>query len=230
MGDIILNDIKRYLRSKNKNIINLVLTILLIALPLMLNASKTNRYGEYLFLLFFSCVLFQGIYGMYVLVIDVVELNDTKFLFTMPIRVRTFICAKNILIFVMMIVEFLILEMFFVATKILNDISITKNLSFITTIIFTLAISNIYLFLNHKKFIPAKEGALDSVFRIIKQGFSLIIVLSALSIVLIFLLIKSNISPIVTLPAAIVLYTISFKILEKKLKYQSRFFEEVEDI
>lgn len=230
MFDIIINDIKRLLRSKNKNIISDVLVLFFVVLCLAINYDRIIRYGKYVFLFFFCIISCIGVYGMAILVTDADdELKDTKLLFTMPISIKTFICAKNILIFLIMLLEFIILEIVIMTTRIWIDINITKNLSFIAVLIFSLAFSNVYFFLDHRKFIAPIEGDLDSAFTSIKEGYITVLIMLFIFVV-IFLFIKINISPIISLPISILFYAFSFKKLEKKLKYQAVFLEEVEGL
>ncbi|MBX4260432.1 hypothetical protein KTC96_22500 (plasmid) [Clostridium estertheticum] len=186
MFDIILNDIKRYLRTKNKNTIQNGVFIVCLVGVLAVNMDKIYKHGEYVFLFVLYCILMQGIYGMVVLVTNIAELNDTRFLFTMPISMKTFISAKNSLLLAMMLSEFMIIEFIFIKCKIWNNINITKNLSFIAILIFCLAISNLYLYFSHKKFIAPIENDFNSILTYMKDGY-LFFFISILVFILVFL-------------------------------------------
>ncbi|WP_333861473.1 hypothetical protein [Clostridium sp.] len=232
MIDIILNDIKGYARRDKKKYLYFILTIFLIAFSyvICIPHEKFNRYAEYIFLLIFCCILIQGMYSMQILVLDPLQLKNTKFLFVTPVTIKIFVISKNIEIFACLFIQFIILRLIFTLSNISLVINLGKNLSLMSAIIYSVAIANIYLFFNHKKAKQLNEGSKEDIIKSIKVGFVSHIITILGCLILIFFVIRNNIMPIINIISSILGYILSYIILINKMKKQAKFLEEIEKI
>lgn len=222
--NLMLNDIKIYFRQDKKTHINFIITVLIFTLMFINIGPNLKKYSENVFLLLFSAILFQGAYSINTLSVSQHALNNTKFLFTLPINSKSFILSKNLLTFIILITEFFIIELIFILSDLLPITHITKCLYFITALILDISISNILFKIDHKR----DNFNVGSNVNLIKEGFKLLFVLSVFTALILFVILNSYRNFISKFVISIIFYIFSFKILEKKIINQANFLEEID--
>ncbi|WP_251862404.1 hypothetical protein [Clostridium sp. Marseille-Q2269] len=224
MINIMINDIRIYFRQDKKTYIYFIIKVLLFIIMFINIGSNLKKYSDNVFLLLFSAILFQGIYSINILSVSKHEIDNTKFLFTLPISTKLFILSKNSLAFIILFIEFLIIELIFILNGLLPIIHINKCLSFITAIIFAISISNILFKIDHKRDDINENSTIKS----IQEGFKFLLTVSTFTILILFVVLNSYISFILKFVIAIAFYIFSFRILEKDIIHQTKFIEEID--
>lgn len=224
--DLMLNNIKLYLRQDKKTYIYFFIKVLLITFAFIISGENFKKYSEYGFLFFLSVILFQGIYSMITLCVTKHELNNTKYILILPVNIQSFILSKNLLTFIVLFIELLIIELIFILSNLLPIVHINKFLSFIIALIFSISVSNILFKVNHKRDDINEKSPIKS----IKEGYKLILILILFTSLILFIILNSYISFVFKFIISIIFYIFSFKLLKKDIIKQSIFIEEIDQL
>lgn len=224
MIDLVINDIKIYFRLKKNSYIKLLLYIIpFVLIYYNIRDNMFGKYSESIFIFLFGAILMEGIYSIKILSVSKAKVDNTRFILTLPINIKLFILSKDLLLFLVLLVQLVLLELIFIMSGILSTVHLIKFPCFIVGIILDIAFANIIFKIDHKKELP--DGLVN---QSIAEGFKWTFNICICTIIILFLVLNMYINIIIKVLLSVAFYAFSVKTLEKDMINQGKFLEEVD--